>query len=94
MLELRRELIDAFKLLVPVVAAIGLAIYALRHMVIRILFDEQFLAMADLFAFQLVGDVAKIAAWILAYLLIAKSMTTTYVVLEIVFVSTFALLLR
>ena len=90
--ELRRELIDAFKLLVPMIAVFGFTIYAFRHMVIRILFDERFHAMADLFAFQLIGDVAKIAAWILAYMLIAKSMTTAYIVLEIVFVSMFVLL--
>jgi polysaccharide transporter, PST family len=90
--ELRRELISSFKVLVPAVAGMGFAIYLSRFAIIHTLFDERFLAMADLFAFQLIGDVAKIAAWILAYLLIAKAMTATYIILEVSFVSLFVLL--
>jgi PST family polysaccharide transporter len=90
--DLRRELIGAFSFLVPSVAAMGALIYFFRHGIIRLLFDERFLAMADLFVFQLIGDVAKISTWILAYLLIARSMTTAYVILEVVFASGFTFL--
>jgi PST family polysaccharide transporter len=40
--------------------------------------------MKDLFAFQLVGDFLKIAGWVLGYLLIAKAMTKTYIIMELV----------
>jgi len=87
--ELRRELAKTFRLMVPAVALMGLTIYALRHSVVRILFDEKFLPMADLFAFQLIGDVAKISTWILAYMLIARSLTLAYVVVEVAFAALF-----
>jgi PST family polysaccharide transporter len=39
--------------------------------------------MSDLFAFQLLGDFFKIASWLLAYLMLAKTMTKLYVFTEI-----------
>jgi PST family polysaccharide transporter len=86
---LRQELTRTFQLMVPAVALMGLMIYLFRHVVVQVLFDEKFLPMTDLFAFQLVGDVAKISSWILAYLLIARSLTAAYVVVEVAFAALF-----
>ena len=41
--------------------------------------------MIDLFLWQLIGDFFKISSWILAFLMIAKSMTKTFVFFEILF---------
>jgi polysaccharide transporter, PST family len=88
--ELRREISRTLRLMVPAVAFMGVTIYAFRHTVIRVLFDETFLRMADLFAFQLIGDVAKIVTWILAYVLIAKALTAAYVLVNAGFAALFA----
>jgi PST family polysaccharide transporter len=44
------------------------------------------------FLWQLVGDVVKLAAWLLAYLMLAKAMTKTFIITEIAFSVSFVLL--
>ena len=48
--------------------------------------------MQDLFYFQLLGDILKMATWVLGYLLVAKAMVKTYIVVEVVSVSLFVIL--
>lgn len=48
--------------------------------------------MLELFKWQLIGDVIKIASWLLGYLMLAKAMTKVFVITEIIFGIIFALL--
>lgn len=88
-LELRAELMRAFKIILPLLAVCCVAIYLLRYVVIWVLFTEEFRPMQSLFGWQLAGDFFKIASWILAYQMVAKAMTRTYIVTEIVSSATF-----
>jgi PST family polysaccharide transporter len=45
--------------------------------------------MSELFLFQLIGDVIKIASWLLGYIMIAKAMTKLFIFTEIFFTLTF-----
>ena len=87
--ELRRELGHGLLTAVPVVAVAALLIYLLRDWVTVTLYSDAFLPMTALFPFQLVGDVLKIAGWLFAYLMLARAMTTAYVVTEIMFAASF-----
>jgi PST family polysaccharide transporter len=91
-LELRRELRHALWTVVPAIAAGALLIYLLRDWITVTLYSEAFLPMTVLFPFQLLGDVVKIAAWLFAYVMIARAMTAAYVLTEVVFAATFAAL--
>ena len=71
------------------VAVAALLIYLLRDWVTVTLYSDAFLPMTALFPFQLVGDVLKIAGWLFAYLMLARAMTTAYVVTEIMFAASF-----
>jgi PST family polysaccharide transporter len=51
-----------------------------------------FLPMKPLFTFQLLGDFFKIGSWLLAYLMIAKAMTKTYITTEIIFAASYVTL--
>lgn len=82
--ELRKEIISTCKIALPVVAALATSIYIFKSLIIKILFTDKFLAMSDLFAFQLIGDFFKISCWLLGFVMIAKAMTKKYVVLEII----------
>lgn len=82
---LRREILQGYKILLPLVAASAIAIYLTREWITRFLFSADFLPMTELFAFQMVGDFLKIGAWILAYLMLAKVMPGTFIVTEIGF---------
>lgn len=83
--QLRREIFQVAKMVLPALAVICLVIYLSRGMVVRILFSKEFLPMADLFGYQMIGDFFKIASWLLAYLFWAKAMTRHFIITEIVF---------
>jgi PST family polysaccharide transporter len=90
--DIKREIIQGYKIILPVVAACGLAIYLLRDFIIRVLFTADFLPMESLFAWQMVGDTLKIGSWILSYLMLGKAMMKLFIASEIIFASMFYVL--
>ncbi|WP_339657180.1 O-antigen translocase [Flavobacterium frigidarium] len=87
--ELRKEIFQGYRIIMPVVFLSCLIIYFLRYFIINLLYTKDFVIMNELFLFQLVGDFFKIAAWLLAFLMMAKSMTKTYILTEVIFSSSY-----
>lgn len=87
-IELKNEIKKTYAVILPAVIGAALAIYLLRDVIIWLLFTPDFKEVRGLFAFQLLGDVIKMAAWLLAFLMLAKAMTKTYIVTEIFFNAT------
>ena len=87
--EISREIGRSLRFVLPAVAAVSLGVWLLRDVAIWLLFSEKFIAMRDLFAWQLVGDVLKVGAYVFGYLVIAKASLRFYILAEI---SQFALL--
>ncbi|MDW2981322.1 MAG: O-antigen translocase [Rhodanobacter sp.] len=83
------ELRNAYRYLLPVVVALAAAVYLLRDWVTRWLFSADFAPANALYAPQLAGDVVKIAAFILSYVMLAKAMTWLFVVSECVFAASY-----
>ncbi|OCB75370.1 O-antigen translocase [Flavobacterium crassostreae] len=81
--ELQAEIIQGYKILIPTVALGCLVLYYLRFFIIQILYTPDFVAMSDLFFYQLLGDFFKMCSWILAYMMLAKAMTKWYIFTEI-----------
>lgn len=90
--EIRKEIRYGYKMILPVVGALSITIWLLRDVIIQILFTPDFIAMRDLFAFQLIGDFLKIGSWLLAFIMVAKAMTKTFIITEILFATGFVLL--
>jgi PST family polysaccharide transporter len=86
--ELRREIAHGYRIILPFTVASALAVYLLRGPIVRLLFARSFAPMEGLFTFQLVGDVLKIASWLLAYLMVARARTRLFVATEVVFSAT------
>lgn len=91
-LELRRELIDGYKIITPLIALITISVFFSKNIVLWILFSKDFEPMLVLFKWQLLGDFLKINSWLLGYILIAKAKTKTVISTEIFFSITFAFL--
>jgi PST family polysaccharide transporter len=87
--ELRKEIFQGYRFILPIAAAFGLTIYLLRDLIIRMLFTPEFIPMRELFALQMVGDTLKIGSWILGYLMLGKAMVKMFVISEIVFALSF-----
>lgn len=83
--ELRREIIKGYKFLMPLTIIGSLLIYLFRNFITDILFTNDFRPMTELFFWQFLGNVFKIASWLVAFLMLAKAMTKTYIVTEIIF---------
>jgi O-antigen/teichoic acid export membrane protein len=83
--DLKNEIIYGYKIIMPVVLISCMSIYFLRFIIIKILYTNDFIEMENLFLYQLLGDFFKIAAWLLAYLMLAKAMMKIYILTEILF---------
>lgn len=87
-LELRHEIFKCYKLIIPLLLGGFTLIYFMRYFIIKILFTSEFMPMSQLFIWQMAGDFFKICSWLLAYLMVAKAMTTSFITTEIVFSAT------
>jgi PST family polysaccharide transporter len=86
---LLHELREAGRYLLPAVVVLAATVYAFRGWVTRLLFTPDFVAANALYGPQLVGDVIKIAAFVLSYLMLAKAMTRLFVIAECVFAASY-----
>ena len=89
--ELRREIFQGYKIILPVVVVSSACIYALRDWIIEILFTPNFLPMREIFAWQLIGDTFKIGSWVVSFLMLSKAMFKSFIVTEIIFALSFVL---
>ncbi len=92
--SLKKEILQGYKIILPVVGGCGLVIYLARDVVVSVLFSSKFSGMEVLFGWQMVGDTLKIGSWILAYLMLGKAMVKLFVFSEIIFSLSFYLLVR
>ncbi|WP_368900169.1 O-antigen translocase [Mixta calida] len=88
--ELRKEIYNGYKLIIPLVTILAFAVYMLKDLALWLLFTPEFKPMFVLFKWQMVGDVIKIAAWLISYLMLAKAMTKTFIITEILFAASFS----
>ncbi|MFX4276704.1 O-antigen translocase [Aliarcobacter butzleri] len=90
--ELKKEIFNGYKIIMPIVIVMSLVIFLLKEYIILIAFSDKFMPMMELFAWQLVGDIIKIASWLIGYIMIAKAMTKVFIYTELGFSILFVLL--
>jgi len=90
--DLKKEILHGYKVIMPIVIVLALCIYISRELVINIAFTDEFKPMMQLFKWQLIGDVIKIASWLLSMLMVAKAMTRIFIITEIIFSISFVIL--
>lgn len=87
--KIKKEILQGYKIILPVAAVCGLVIYLLRDFIISVLFTTEFIPMRELFVWQMIGDTLKIGSWILAYLMLGKAMVKLFITSEIIFAAGF-----
>lgn len=90
--EIKNEIAQGYKVILPVVVILGLVIYLFRDLIIQVLFTMDFLPMRELFALQLVGDTLKIGSWVLGYVMLGRALVKLFVISEIIFSFSFVAL--
>lgn len=88
-IELRREIIRCYKVIVPLLLGISIIVFFSKHFILWLLFTPDFYPMEALFGWQLAGDIIKMCAWLLSYILVAKARITLFITTEIVFSITY-----
>jgi len=92
--ELRAEIKNVYRFLLPLTVISAVMIFLLRDFIIHTLFTPDFSPMRELFSWQLTGDVIKMSAWMLGYVLVGRAMVRFFVVKEIGVCILFVLLTR
>jgi O-antigen/teichoic acid export membrane protein len=87
-----KEIRTTAKIVMPIVLLLAVTVYLLRDVAISLIFTEAFRPARELFAIQLVGDVAKIMSWLYAYPMLSRGATKWFMGSEIAFSIIFVLL--
>ncbi|EIY9461352.1 O-antigen translocase [Vibrio vulnificus] len=80
---IKKEIFKGYKYILPCTAVLSSLVYFSKGIIVPLLFSEEFYPIKELFLWQLVGDSLKIGSWIVAYTVLAKSMTKFYIISEI-----------
>ncbi|GGZ81664.1 LPS biosynthesis protein [Algibacter mikhailovii] len=90
--DFRKEVKKIYKLLLPILI-IGMSlVFVFRNLIIQLLYTKSFLAMGELFIWQLLGDLIKFIALVLSYIFLAKKQVMYYVFTELLSVFLFYIL--
>jgi PST family polysaccharide transporter len=81
--EIRKEIFNFYKKVMPVFAGILIIIYLSRSLLINLLFTEDFRPVEDLFGYQILGDFMRVLSMVIAYQFLAKKMFTHFIILEV-----------
>jgi polysaccharide transporter, PST family len=90
--QIKKEIMSTYRILFPAVCLLSLSIFFLKDIIIYILYGENFSSIRDLFFVQLLGDVVKISAWVISFLMLAKKKTKLFLSTELFFSSTYVLM--
>ncbi len=81
---IQKEVKKALGFIFPLALGLALLVFFLRDYLIILLFSPDFTPMSDLFGWQLVGELFKVASYVFGYLWLAKAATGRYICAEIV----------
>ena len=91
---MRHEVWRMLCLVVLITGSIAGALYLMRHWVVHLVFAASFDGVQALMPVQLLGDVLKMAAWTLGFVLVARVQSTWYVAIELLVPLVFVLTSR
>lgn len=90
--DIKKEILRIWKITFPSILLITSTVFLCKDFIIKILFTPEFLMIKSILLFQLLGDIIRIHSWVLGNVLIAKSYTKKFVILQIVWGIVFSLL--
>ncbi len=88
----RKEVKHIYKMLLPLLVIGLFLVFLLKTQIIKLLYTSEFLEMSKLFKWQLLGDLVKFIALVIAYQFLAKKQTVNFVVTELFSVIVFYIL--
>lgn len=83
--QLRREVLRAYRFVLPLAVTTAGAIFLLREPLVRGMLTADFLPLTEALGWQLFGDGMKICSWVAGYTMISHARTTLFITTEIAF---------
>ncbi|TYA86795.1 O-antigen translocase [Seonamhaeicola marinus] len=80
--EFKKEVFAFYRTVMPFLAIGLLLIYFLKHIIVLVIFTDEFLPVEDLFFWQVLGDFIKVHSMVIAFQFIAKKMFWHYIITE------------
>ncbi|MCF6439047.1 O-antigen translocase [Pseudoalteromonas luteoviolacea] len=93
-IQIRKEVLSGYLFILPMAIVASFVIFLIGDSLITLLFSEEFTPVAQLLPWQLVGDVIKIASWLLGYVLTARAFFKAFMASEIIFSLLFVVLVK
>lgn len=90
--EFKTELKQYFKIIFPLFLLMLIVVYLARNIIIKIAFTNEFSSISDLFIWQLLGDLMRIATLAFGYQILVKTMLKKYFFIEICFNASYVLI--
>lgn len=87
--DFRQEVIKIYKMLLPLIIGGMSLVFLFRDLIIKVLYTTDFLEMGNLFKWQLMGDLVKFIAIVIAYQFLAKKQIGYFIFTEILSVLLF-----
>ncbi|MDQ6531755.1 O-antigen translocase [Flavobacterium sp. LHD-85] len=81
--ETKNAFLQYYKFILPIFVLGLTLLYFTRFFIVQLLFTKEFLPVANLFFWQLLGDVFKVCALILGFQFFAKKMTSAFIIAEL-----------
>ncbi len=81
---LKKEVFKVWRLSIPSIIIITLAVYFLKDFIIPLLFSDEFILINSIILFHLLGDAIKVNSWVLGNILVAKANTKIFILFQIV----------
>ncbi len=82
------EMLKAFKRILPLTFVLVFGVWLCKDLIIKILLDDEFVPMRDLFLFQMLGLFFKAGAMLFSFLAISKAMLKTALIVELLYAAT------
>ncbi|MDR0228180.1 MAG: O-antigen translocase [Flavobacteriaceae bacterium] len=83
--ELKKEVINTYKIIIPLLIVILGGIFVCRYFIIKLLATEDFMLVSPMFTWQLLADFFKVSAQIISFILVAKALIKLAIVVEVIF---------
>lgn len=81
--KLKSEVFKIWKVTIPIIILITVAVYMTRNIIIDLLLSKEFILINVIIFFHLLGDIIKINCWVLGNIMISKADTKSFVFFQV-----------
>lgn len=83
--DLKKEVKNTYKIVIPLAAVVLLIIYLSKHFIVSVLATDDFMIITNIYGWQSIADFLRICSQILSFILVAKAFIKIAIIIELFF---------